>query len=332
MVAVGFRYRCRGSATSSTRCHGSVANRGWEPVKTPSAVPGVAVPPWTLAVTAMLSVQLGSALSIGLIRDVGPAGTAWLRLSIAGLIFLVITRPPLRAIRRRDLPVLLGLGFATGVQMITFLAAIDRIPLGTCVAIGFLGPLSVAAIRAHNRRSLTWPALALLGVVLLTHPWQGAIDPGGLLFAALAAAGWAAYIVLTQQVGDRFAGLSGLALTVPIAAATAAIAGIPEASGHLTLGVILAGTGLALLEPLIPYACELIALRHMAPTAFGTLMALEPAIGVVLGLLVLHQGLSIVQILGISLVVLAAAAAQHTGRRPPPAQHIEDQPGIGLLG
>lgn len=285
----------------------------------PLSAPGVAVPPWTFAVTAMLSVQLGSALSIGLIRDVGPAGTAWLRLSIAGLIFLAITRPPLRAIRRRDLPVLLGLGLATGVQMVTFLAAIDRIPLGTCVAIGFLGPLSVAAVRAHNRRSLIWPALALFGVVLLTHPWQGAIDPGGLLLAALAAAGWAAYIVLTAEIGDRFAGFTGLALTVPIAAAIAAIAGIPEAAGHLNLGVVLAGTGLALLEPVIPYACELIALRHMAPAAFSTLMALEPAIGSILGLLVLHQGLSIIQILGITLVGLAAAAAQRIGQTHPSA-------------
>ncbi len=286
-------------------------------MKPRSAATGLAVPPWTLAVTAMLSVQLGSALSIGLIRDVGPAGTAWLRLSIGGLIFLGIARPRLRAIRRRDLPVLIGLGVATGLQMIAFLASIERIPLGTCVAIEFLGPLSVAAARARNRRSLTWPALALLGVVLLTQPWQGTLEPVGLLLAALAAVGWAAYIVLTQQVGDRFAGLSGLAITVPIAAVTAAIVGIPQASGHLTLGVVLAGAGLALLLPVLPYAFELVALRHMSHIAFGTLMALEPAIGVVLGLLVLHQTLSAVQILGITLVVLAGTGAQRTGRRRP---------------
>jgi inner membrane transporter RhtA len=36
----------------------------------------VAVPPWGLALTAMLSVQLGSALSVDLISAVGPAATA----------------------------------------------------------------------------------------------------------------------------------------------------------------------------------------------------------------------------------------------------------------
>jgi inner membrane transporter RhtA len=46
-------------------------------------------------------------------------------------------------------------------------------------------------------------------------------------------------------------------------------------------------------------------------------MALEPAVGVLLGLLILHQQPSAVQVVGILLVVLAGAAAQHGGRRRP---------------
>ena len=49
--------------------------------------PGRPVPPWTLAVGAMLSVQLGSALSVDLSDPVGAAGTAWLRLTAGTLIF-----------------------------------------------------------------------------------------------------------------------------------------------------------------------------------------------------------------------------------------------------
>ena len=70
----------------------------------------VTVPPWALAIAAMFSVQLGSALSVGLIASVGPAGTAWLRLSMGALIFLALARPPLRHVRRSDVPVLLGRG------------------------------------------------------------------------------------------------------------------------------------------------------------------------------------------------------------------------------
>jgi inner membrane transporter RhtA len=276
-----------------------------------------AVPPWGLALAAMFSVQLGAALSVHLISAVGAAGTAWLRLTAGGLIFLALARPPLRAIRRQDMPLLIGLGVTTGLQTIAFLSAIARIPLGTAVAVEFLGPLTIAAVRSHSKRALAWPGLALLGVALLTQPWRGVVNPAGLGFAALSATGWAAYIVLTQRVGDRFAGTGALSLTIPIAAATAAIFGIPQAAGHLTLAVIPVAAGLAILLPVLPYALELLALRQMTPTAFGTLMALEPGFGVLLGLLVLHQRPSATQIAGIALVILAGAAAQRGGRRRP---------------
>ena len=273
----------------------------------------------------MLSVQLGSALSMPLIVAVGPAGTAWLRLSMGALIFLALARPPLRAVRRPDLPTLLALGVTTGLVTMAFLAAIERIPLGTAVAVEFLGPLTVAAIRSHSRRALPWPALALLGVILLTQPWHGATNPAGLGFAGLSAIGWATYILLTQRIGDRFTGISGLSLTVPVAAVTAAVVGIPQAVGHLTLDVVAAAAGLAILLPVLPFALELLALRHMTATAFGTLMALEPAIGVLLGLLVLHQKPSPAQLAGILLVVLAGAGAQRRGAR---RQKVADRAGV----
>jgi inner membrane transporter RhtA len=224
------------------------------------------------------------------------------------------------------------LGITTGLVTITFLAAIERIPLGTAVAIEFLGPLTVAAVRSHSPRALTWPALALLGVALLTQPWQGIVDPAGLGFAVLAAIGWATYIVLTQRLGDRFTGLGGLSLTVPVAAATAAVVGIPEAKGHLTLAVLAAAAGLAVLLPVLPYALELLALRRMTSSAFGTLMALEPAIGVLLGLFVLHQRPSIPQLAGILLVVLAGAAAQRGGRRAAADAHPGSTRELDLIG
>lgn len=273
------------------------------------------VPAWTLAVTAMLSVQLASALSLPLIEKVGPAGTAWLRLSAGAVIFVAVSRPPLRSIRRADLPGLLGLGITSGLVTIAFLAAIERIPLGTAVAIEFLGPLTVASLRSHRLRALAWPVLALVGVVLLTEPWRGEIRPTGIGFAAAAAVGWASYIVLTRHVGDRFSGLSGLSLTVPIAAVASAVFGVPQAAGHISVSVVLAGVGLALLLPVLPYALELMAIRRMTMSAFGTLMAVEPALAVALGLVVLHQRPSALQVAGVVLVVVAGAAAQRGGRR-----------------
>ena len=210
---------------------------------------------------------------------------------------------------------LLALGVATGLMTTAFLAAIDRIPLGTAVAIEFLGPLSVAALRSRNRRMLAWPVLALCGVVLMTEPWHGDVNLAGIGFAVLAGAGWGVYILLTQQVGDRFSGISGLSITIPVAAVVAALLGVPQAAGHLDWQVLLIAGGLALLAPVAAFGLEMLALRRMTHTAFGTLMAVEPAFGVTLGLIVLHQTPSSLQIGGIALVVLAGAGAQRGGTR-----------------
>jgi len=274
-----------------------------------------ALPPWVLTVTAMFVVQLGSALSMPVMREIGAGGTAWLRLTFGAIVFILIGRPNLKSISRSDLPYLVGLGVSTGLLTFSFLSAMELIPLGTAVAIEFLGPLTVAAIRSHNKQALIWPALALLGVLLLTQPWLGEINIEGVAYALLAAVCWGLYIVLTQEIGDRYSGMSGLALTIPIAALTAGIFGIPQAIGNLSLNILLAGFGLAILLPIIPYALELMALRRMTSNAFGTLMALEPAIGVILGILILQQIPNSLQVIGILLVVYAGASAQRGGLR-----------------
>ena len=279
------------------------------------------VPAWSLAVVAILSVQLGAALSTRLFDQIGPGGTAWLRLSAGALIFLAIVRPRLRDYTLRELRGPMLLGVVTGITTVSFLSAIERIPLGPAVAIEFLGPLGVAVARSHNRRKLVWPVLALAGVLLLTEPWTGGVDALGLLFAVIAAAGWAAYILLTQSVGDRFSGMEGLAISIPVAAVVSAIVGVPQAIGAITPTVLLQCVGLAVLLPVIPFALEMMALRRLTAAAFGTLMALEPAIGTAIGVVVLSQVPNALQALGVVLVVVAGVGAERSGHRePPPVQ------------
>jgi len=277
------------------------------------------VPAWSLAVVAIITVQLGAALSTHLFDDVGAGGTAWLRLVAGGLIFLAIVRPRLSNYTLHELRVPLALGIITALMTVSFLLALERIPLGTTVAIEFLGPLGVAVFRSKSRRSLVWPALALAGVVLLTEPWTGEINTLGVMFALVAAACWAAYILLTQAVGDRFSGLDGLAITIPIAAIAASVVGIPQSWGHITPTVILQAIGLAILLPVIPFALELLALRRLTAAAFGTLMALEPAIATAWGVLLLSQIPAALQFAGVVLVVIAGIGAERSGRRDPPA-------------
>jgi inner membrane transporter RhtA len=273
------------------------------------------IPAPALALTAMASVQAGAALSTHLFQAVTPAGSAWLRLAIAALVLLLVTRPRPRAIGWPALRGAVLLGVMTAVLTLAFIEAVARIPLGTASAIEFLGPLGVAAIGSHRRSALVWPALALAGVTGLTEPWHGQLNLSGAGFAAVAALGWAGYILLTQRVGAQLRGLHGLAISLSTAALAAApIAAWPALRG-LTPVIALQALGLAALVPLLPFTLELLALRRMRVAAFGTLMALEPAMAAVIGLLLLAQRPALWQIAGITLVVTAGIGAQRT--RPP---------------
>ncbi len=285
------------------------------------------VPPWSMAVAAMLCVQLSNALSVPVIDHVGPAGTAWLRMCFGAMLLWLIARPAIRSLRRNDVPALLTLGVVTGFMTVFFLAAVDRIPLGTAVAIEFLGPLTVAGIMSKQRKALIWPLLALLGVVLLTEPWHGVIDLVGIGFALAAGACWGMYNLLTQHVGDRFSGITGLSLTIPIAALATLPVGLPQViGGEFAWWVLPAAACIALFTPVIAFGLEMLALRRMTHTAFGTLLSIEPAFGVLIGLLVLAQTPTLVQLAGIALVVLAGAAAQRGGRRSTDLMSTTDLP------
>lgn len=275
-----------------------------------------ALPPWTLAVAAMLAVQLSNAFSVSVVGQVGAGGTAWLRMSF-GVVFLwLVARPNFRAIRKQDVPALIALGIVTGYMTALFLEAVDRIPLGTAVSIEFLGPLTVAGIMSKNRRALVWPVIAIIGVVLLTEPWQGEIDGVGVLFALGAGTCWALYNLLTQHVGDRFSGISGLSLTIPVAALATMPLGLPQTiHGDFTWWVLPVAAGIALITPVIAFGLEMLALRRMTHSAFGTLLSIEPAFGILMGILVLSQTPTWFQVIGIILVISAGAGAQRGGRR-----------------
>ncbi|MBC7519015.1 MAG: EamA family transporter [Microbacteriaceae bacterium] len=263
-----------------------------------------------LALTAMITVQLGVALSTNLFAAVTPAGSVWLRVTVAAVVLLAVTRPSLRAIPRGTLLSLLALGVLTAVMMLTFIESVARIPLGTAGAIQFAGPLMLAAVKGRRLTALIWPLLALVGVLGLTQPWAGALNVIGIGFALASAAGWAGYIVLTQHVGNRLTGLQGLALSLAISSVVIAPFGASAAIAGVTPLVALEAVGLAVLIPLLPFSLELVALRRMTVPAFGTLMAVEPAVATVIGLVVLAQSPNPLQLLGVALVVVAGIGAQ----------------------
>lgn len=268
----------------------------------------------SMAVVSMLCVQLGLAVSVTLIDDLGAEGAAFLRLAWAGVILLVIVRPRRSDFSRRSFWTCVQLGVVTASVTMLFMAALDRLPLGTASALEFLGPLGVAIARGQGGRRL-WPALAAVGVLLLTQPWSGAADPLGVAFALGAACCWAAYILLTQRVGDEVLGIKGLAVSMPVAGLVATAVAGPSTFGHLTPELLLIGVGLAILLPVVPFTLELLALRRLTTSAFGTLMSLEPAFALVIGFIFLSQAPGWLAVAGVLFVVAAGIGAERTGAR-----------------
>jgi inner membrane transporter RhtA len=271
-----------------------------------------------MATVSMLCVQVGLALSIGLIDQIGTAGAAWLRLAWAGLILLLVVRPRPSAFTRSAFMACVLLGVVTAGVTLLFMAAVGRIPLGTASALEFLGPLAVAVAQGKGTRRLLWPGLAAVGVILLTHPWTGTVDPVGVMYALGAAGCWAGYILLTQRVGDNVAGINGLAVSMPVAAIVATIVVGPSVLATMTPEILVVGIGIAVLLPVVPFALELLALRRLTTAAFGTLMSLEPAFALLVGLIVLAQVPASSAVVGICLVVVAGIGAARGGTRSAP--------------
>ncbi|MFC4784865.1 EamA family transporter [Nocardioides sp. MAHUQ-72] len=268
-----------------------------------------------MALASMSCVQLGLAASVGLLDRLGADGAAALRLACAGALALLLLRPRPSSLTSGSLAAAAGLGVVTAGMTILFMGAVSRIPLGTASALEFLGPLGVAVARSRDARQLAWPALALVGVLLLTEPWGGGADPRGVALALGAAGCWAGYILLTQAVGDAVEGLSGLAVSLPVAGLVAAAVAGPGFATSLTPQLVLVGLGLALLLPVVPFSLEMLALRRLTTAAFGTLMSLEPAIAALIGLVLLHQVPSVLAAAGVVLVVAAGTGATRSGSR-----------------
>jgi inner membrane transporter RhtA len=289
-----------------------------------------------LTLVAMASVQIGAGVSTWLFDRLTPAGAAWLRLLWAAVVLLAVARPSLRGRSRADVLAVVYLGGVSGLLTLLYFEAVARIPLGTATALEFLGPLGVAVVglRLGSGRwlNLAWPLLAVAGVLALTRPWTGAVDLVGVAYALGAAAGWAGYILLTQRVGHRFTGLSGLALSMTAATLVVTpLSPVGAVLGALDARVLLVSLGAALLLPILPYACEMLALRRLHSSSFGTLMSLEPAIGTIVGLVLLAQVPNGWQLAGVALVVIAgvgAIRADDHATNGPTAGELPATPGL----
>jgi len=273
-----------------------------------------AIPPPTLVLLGIVSVQLGSALAKHLFSTVGSFGTVALRLFFAAAVLMLFWRPSLH-MNRRTWTVVLSYGVTLGLMNECFYLALARIPLGIAVTISFLGPLAVALAGSRRWLDALWAVLAAGGVVLLMEG-RGDLNLVGILFALAAGTCWGLYILVGAALGRHTTEGNGLALGMAVAAMVAVPFGVADSGTALIQPwVLVAGLGVALLSSVIPYSLDLEALRRIPPRVFGILMSLEPAVAALIGLIVLQESLLWTQWIAV-LCVVAASAGATRGARP----------------
>jgi len=271
------------------------------------------LPPQALFVIGAISQYVGAALAVLLFASVPAAGVAWLRVVASAAVLVAWRRPWRTHWTRARLWLVTAFGLTLALMNLTFYLAIDRLPLGTAVAIEFCGPIFVAALGSRTRRDLAALALAVAGVLALADV-HIAGSPVGFALAAGAGVFWAAYIVLGHRVAADAAirPQDGLALAMAIGALGLAPALVVSAVPALVSPPLLAAClAVGVASSVVPYGLEQIAMRRLARARFALLLALLPATAAIVGAIVLGQVPGAIETAGIALIVVAASLRTH---------------------
>jgi inner membrane transporter RhtA len=267
-----------------------------------------------LVLVGILSVQFGAGIAKDLFDEINPTTLVWLRLLTSALVLAALARPALRGRTRQEWLVVLGFGASLGVMNWAIYQSFARIPLGIAVTVEFVGPLTLAVLGSRRPRDLLWVGLAAVGVGLLGFERTG-LDALGVVLALLAGGAWAAYILLSARTGRLWPGLDGLAVASVVATLLLSPAAVARAGDDLLdPRVLVLGALVGLLSSVIPYSCEMTALRTLSPAVFGILMSLEPAAAALAGIVVLGELLEPVQWLAMAFVVAASIGATRSGQ------------------
>ncbi len=267
-----------------------------------------AVPPLLMIVSGV-SLYTGAALAVGLFDVFPPTVVAWMRMAGAAVILLVLFRPKLSVFTGRVGLIAAFYGLATAAMNMTFYEAIARIPLGTAVAVEFLGPIVVAAVVSRTWRQIAAVVLAGAGVVLIADV-QLTANPVRLAFVLAAAALWAGYILMgakvagaaspkdSMTVGFAYAAL----LTSPVLLLTD---GSPAAGASDWGWLLLTVLGLGFLSAVVPYGLDQVILQKAGADYFAILLALLPLTAALIGFVGLGQVMEGKELFGMAAIVIA---------------------------
>jgi inner membrane transporter RhtA len=267
-------------------------------------------------VAGAASSQVGAGVGAHAFPALGAPGVVAVRQLVAAAVLMPAARPPVRRMTWAQWWPVLLLAAVFAVMNLSLYTAIDRIGLGLAVTLEFLGPLAVALLGSRSRLDLLTAGAAATGVYVLVLPGPTS-DFTGLGLGLLAAACWAAYIVLNRVAGRRLPGLQAPAVATGLSAiAYLPVVGLLLAEGRLTGTPLLYAVVAGLLASVVPYAADLTALRSVPPRLFGVVSSVHPVLAGLAGIVLLSQLLQLHEWVGIGIVVVTNAVAVAAERRP----------------
>ena len=270
-------------------------------------------PPEALFIVSAIGQYCGAVIAVRLFDDLAPASVAWFRVIGAALVLIAVSIPTLRRggrWTRDEITAVCLFGISTALMNLFFYLAIEHLDLGKGVAIEFIGPITVAAIRTRTSRNAIALVFAVLGVVILSGIELGN-EPVGLFFIFLASAMWAAYIVIGAKVARFDRGVSGLGVGLLIGAIFIAPFGAPTSGPAFGAPWILATCFfVGILSNAIGYGIDQYTLRRIPVRRFSILLALLPVTATIFGLVFLDQVPSITDLIGISFVLAGVIVQQ----------------------
>jgi inner membrane transporter RhtA len=285
------------------------------------------VPPTLLLVLAIVFVQLGSALATVLFSSIGPTGTAFASTLFSAAVVTALqafgampggrlTLAEMARTARSHWRLVVLFGGAISLLNLPYFLALERLPLGIVATVTFLGPLGLAVATSRKVVHFFWIGIAAVGVALLTPETGTHLDPLGLLYAAVAACAWAAFVPLSKRASAAFPGQAGLACGLWIASllllAPAFIEGSLVGAG---LSDIAGALAVSLLGVVLPTVLEFEALKNMSARTYGILVTLEPAVGALVGVICLSQPAGGRMLIAVACVMLSAVGVTLSDRR-----------------
>jgi inner membrane transporter RhtA len=282
------------------------------------------VPPQAYFVTSAVFHYLGPAFAVLLFARVDVLGVAWLRIAAAAAVFLAWRRPwrVIASATWAQRRLLIAMGAVLGAMNVFFYLAIERLPLGTVGAIEFLGPILLAALGARTPRNTLALVGVVAGVVLLTDV-RAEGDVLGYVFAIANALGFMLYAVLGHRLAadGGASGIDRLGAAMVIALIAVTPLGLSDAARTVEQPLLLlAGIGVGICSSVIPYVCDQLAMARMPRATFALMLALLPATATAIGVLVLRQVPSVIEITGVVLVVAAIAVHRPADTRARPGR------------